>query len=203
MTDIREQNYINAAKNGDGEAFTQLVALYEKKVFSQALWVCGDRRLAEDAAQEAFLSAWQGLPFFRGESAFSTWLYRLTANACNDLLRKEGRQRAASLDELGETVASDGADAPQEQAERSEKRECVRRALARLSAEHREILILREMQELRYDEIARVLSLDAGTVKSRIHRARQALRELLREDGNFSESPASNDTERGREHARV
>ena len=122
----QESKWISAAKAGDESAFEALVRLYEKRVFALALRMCGDRENAAEAAQEAFLAAWQGLAFFRGESSFSTWLYRLTSNACVDLLRREGRHRAAagpSLDddELNLDVP-DPALSPQDSAERQELR---------------------------------------------------------------------------------
>ena len=90
---------VRAAAGGDEDAFAQLVALHEKKVYNLALRMCGDPEDAWDAAQEAFLSAWRGLPSFRGEAGFSTWLYRLTSNAAIDQLRRSRRQREeASLD---------------------------------------------------------------------------------------------------------
>ena len=196
----QESKWISAAKAGDESAFEALVRLYEKRVFALALRMCGDRENAAEAAQEAFLAAWQGLAFFRGESSFSTWLYRLTSNACVDLLRREGRHRAAagpSLDddELNLDVP-DPALSPQDEAERQELREAIDRGLSVLSPEHRQVLILREMHQLSYDEIADVLSLDVGTVKSRISRARRQLRNFLLRDGNFSSPLSSKGTEK-------
>ena len=173
----REQQLVSAARQGDMEAFEALIHRYEKRVFALTVRMCGNPEDAAEAAQEAFLAAWQGLAFFRGDSSFSTWLYRLASNACVDLLRREGRHRAAagpSLDdeELNLDVP-DGALSPQEAAERQELREEIERGLAALSPEHREVLILREIHQLRYDEIAQALDLDVGTVKSRISRARK------------------------------
>ena len=154
--------------------------------------------LAEEAAQEAFLAAWQGLPFFRGDSAFATWLYRLTSNACVDLLRKENRHQGPSLDD--ESVSAEVPDptpTPEKAVEQQELRRQIEAGLQTLSPEHREVLILREIQQLSYDEIADVLSLDLGPVKSRINRGRRQLREFLLKQGNFLSSAASNKTERG------
>lgn len=101
----QEHNLIQAARNGDQAAFGELVQQYQKRVFALAVRMCPTPELAEEAAQEAFLAAWQGLPFFRGDSAFATWLYRLTSNACVDLLRKENRHQRPSLDD--ETVSAE------------------------------------------------------------------------------------------------
>ena len=194
----REHQLVMAAKGGDEDAFATLVRLYEKRVFALAVRMCGSREDAAEAAQEAFLAAWQGLSFFRGDASFSTWLYRLTSNACVDLLRREGRHRSAAGPSLDDEELSldvpDTALSPQDEAERQELREAIDRGLAALSPEHREILILREMHQLSYDEIAEALSLDTGTVKSRISRARRQLRNFLLKDGNFSPPAASKAT---------
>ena len=194
----QEQNWIQAAKSGDQAAFGHLVETYQKRVYALTVRMCPTRELAEEAAQEAFLSVWQGLPFFRGDSAFSTWLYRLASNACVDLLRKEGRHQGPSLDD--ETVTADVADpspTPEKAAEQRELRAQIEAGLRSLSPEHREVLVLREIQQLSYDEIADTLSLDLGTVKSRINRGRRQLRDLLIKQGNFSAPAASKKTERG------
>ena len=194
----QEQNWIQAAKNGDQAAFGHLVETYQKRVYALTVRMCPTRELAEEAAQEVFLSAWQGLPFFRGDSAFSTWLYRLASNACVDLLRKEGRHQGPSLDD--ETVTDDVADpspTPEKAAEQRELRAQIEAGLRSLSPEHREVLVLREIQQLSYDEIADTLSLDLGTVKSRINRGRRQLRDFLIKQGNFSAPAASKKTERG------
>lgn len=179
---------VRAAAGGDEEAFAQLVALHEKKVYNLALRMCGNPEDAWDAAQEAFLAAWRGLPAFRGEAGFSTWLYRLTSNAAIDLLRRTKRQRGeSSLDDEALGIdAVDRAPSPQERAEESELRGAVTEGLARLTDSHRQALVLREVQELSYEEIAQVLEVDLGTVKSRISRARSALRKILQESGNLS-----------------
>lgn len=197
---MREEEWIEAARQGDQDAFAELVRLYEKRVFALTMRMCRNPEDAAEAAQEAFLSAWQGLRFFRGEASFSTWLYRLASNACVDLLRREGRHRAAagaSLDDEEMKIdAVDPAPSPQDVAERRELREQVEAGLAALSPEHRQVLVLREMHQLSYDEISQVLSLDVGTVKSRISRGRRQLRKFLLESGNFSGAAASKETEK-------
>lgn len=190
MTEMQEQTWIAAAKAGDQDAFEALIRLYEKRVFALTRRMCRNPADAEEAAQEAFLAAWQGLPFFRGDANFSTWLYRLASNACVDLLRREGRHQAAagpSLDdeELNLDVAGRSG-GPQEAAERQELKEQIEQGLQALTPEHRQVLLLREMHQLSYDEIADTLDLDVGTVKSRISRGRKQLRKFLLESGNFS-----------------
>lgn len=192
MTDAREQNWINAARQGDQGAFEELVRLYEKRVLALTQRMCRNPDDAVEAAQEAFLAAWQGLKSFRGDSSFSTWLYRLASNACVDLLRREGRRQTVSLDDedvnldLPSTIPT-----PQEEAERRELRELIETGLRALPEDYRAVLVLREIQQLRYDEIAQALEVDVGTVKSRISRGRKKLRSFLLAGGNFSPRSAS------------
>ena len=175
--DHQEQSWIASARNGDEAAFGELVQKYQKRVYALTVRMCPTPELAEEAAQEAFLSAWQGLPFFRGDAAFSTWLYRLASNACVDLLRKERRHQGTSLDDdaVGAEIP-DTKPTPEEAAETKELRAQIEAGLRQLSPEHRAVLILREIQQLNYEEIADALSLDLGTVKSRISRGRRQLR---------------------------
>lgn len=193
-----------AAAKGDIDAFETLLGLYQNKVYGLALRMCGSEEDAWDVAQEAFLAAWRALPGFRGESGFSTWLYRLTANAAIDCLRRERKRRGELSIEGGELPLSlpDAGPGPQEAAEGGELRAAVGAALARLTDQHRTVLILRELQELSYEEIAGALGLDLGTVKSRISRARKALRKILLEDGNLSGYLPSKDTEQSGRGAR-
>ena len=184
-----EQELIRRAQRGDGEAFRQLVEAYQTQVYRLALRMCGESA-ADDVTQEAFLAAWRALPDFRGDCRFSTWLYRLTTNAGIDWLRREKRYR--STDDVTELELPDDAPSLQEQAEQSETQSAVRRALSRLSEEHRQVLLLRELQGMSYEEIAGALDLDLGTVKSRIARAREKLRKYFIKQGNFLEYLPSN-----------
>lgn len=178
---MEEKNLICRAARGDAEAFRQLVEAYQTPAYRLAARMCGPDS-AEDVTQEAFLAAWRALPEFRGDCRFSTWLYRLVSNAAIDCLRREKKHRdTGDVDDL---ELPDGGPSPQEQAERSDTRDAVRRALDRLSPEHRQVLLLRFMQELDYGEIARALNVSEGTVKSRINRAKSKLREVLAA-GNF------------------
>ena len=200
MNDLQEQAWVAAARRGDETAFESLVRLYEKRVMALAMRMCRDPDDAAEAAQEAFLAAWQGLPAFRGEAGFSTWLYRLTSNACVDLLRREGRRRAVAgpsfNDEEARVEVPDTAPSPQETAERRELQAQIREGLQAITPEHRQVLLLREMQQLSYDEIAERLSLDVGTVKSRISRGRKQLRNFLLKTGNFSGAASSKEAEK-------
>ena len=185
---MTEQELVRAAAGGETEAFERLVRTYENKIYHLALRMCGSADEAADIAQEAFLAAWRGLPSFRGEAGFATWLYRLTSNAAIDYLRRQKKQRGdMSLDdeELG-LDAVDSGPSPQETAEGSELRSAVAAGFNQLSEGHRQVLVLREIQGLSYEEIASVLELDIGTVKSRISRARSSLRKILLENGNLS-----------------
>ena len=186
-----------AAAEGSEEAFAKLVELHEKRVYALALRLTGNQEDAADVAQEAFLSAWRGLPNFRGDAGFSTWLYRLTSNAAIDHLRKTRRRKAeSSLDDTAMGLeVPDPAPTPQDQAETESLREAVRWGLGELTQEHLQALTLREYQELSYEEIAAQLGVDLGTVKSRISRARAALRKILLKSGNLSGYLPSNPSE--------
>ena len=176
-----EKDLISRTARGDAEAFRRLVETYQTPAYRLAARMCGPDG-ADDVTQEAFLAAWRGLPECRGDCRVSTWLYRLVNNAAIDYLRREKRHRdTGDVDDL---ELPDGGPSPQELAERSDTRTAVRRALDKLSPEHRQVLLLRYMQELDYGEIAQALDVSEGTVKSRINRAKSKLRELLG-GGNF------------------
>lgn len=195
-----EQRWIAAARNGDQESFEKLVRLYEKRVFSLTSRICRNSADAEEAAQEAFLAAWQALPAFRGDASFATWLYRLVSNACVDILRREGRHQAMAGPSLDDEESSpeppDKSPSPHALAERAELRRQIEAGLAALPPEYRQVLILREIHQCTYDEIAQICSIDLGTVKSRINRGRKRLRKILLESGNFSAAGASKKTEK-------
>ena len=195
---MTEQELVARARAGDQNAFEQLVLDNQNRVYSLAFRMVNDREEAADLAQEAFLKAWQGLPNFQGESSFATWIYRLTTNLCIDFLRRQKRRQgvenAVSLDdpEGGWTEPADPGQDPQRALEGKELRRALERALAALPDHHRQVLVMRELSQMSYQEIGQALDLDPGTVKSRISRARQALQKRLLEDGNFSEKPPSN-----------
>lgn len=177
-----EDKIVQRARRGDAAAFEQLVTAYRDRVYRLALRLCGSEADADEAAQDAFLAAWRGLPNFRGESRFSTWLYQLATHAAIDLLRREKRHAAG---DIGEVDTPDSAPSPQQQAERNEQRQAVRDAVLQLPPEQRQVVVLRFMEELSYEEIGAALHLPVGTVKSRLNRAKAALREILSQKGNL------------------
>ncbi len=184
---MTEQELLSRAKNGDTEAFGELICQNERKIYALTFRMVGNREDAEDLAQEAFLNAWRGLQSFQGESSFSTWVYRLATNACIDYIRRQKRRQEVEdttpLEyEDGDSLSlPDTTFEPQRKLEQREVQERVQEGLKRLSDDHRKILILRELSGLSYDEIAVSLGLDTGTVKSRIARARNSLRKILQE----------------------
>lgn len=180
---MNELLLISRARGGDREAFGELVEQYRDNVYRLAYRMCGNAYDADEAAQEAFVAAWRALPNFRGDAKFSTWLYRLTTNAAIDVMRREKRHQTVGDGEMVDLA--DDADSPQETVERTEQQEAVQKALATLSEEYREVLLLRYMEELDYAEIAEVLQLPSGTVKSRINRAKAALKTALLKSGNI------------------
>ena len=200
MTREQEAAVIQAVLDGDVNAYEALVKEYEKNVYNLALRMTGNSEDAADMAQEAFIKAYNSLTAFRGDSKFSVWLYRIVS--CLDFLRSRSRKQTVSLsteNDDGEEVELDIADethSPEQLLDRSLTRDAVRRGLAALPPDHREILLLREIQGLSYEEIADVLGLEAGTVKSRIFRARKKLCSFLIKDGNIPEFVSSS-KERG------
>ena len=194
---MTEQELVQAAQQGDQGAFSQLVEQNQGKIYSLCYRMTGNSEDAADLTQEAFLNAWRGLSKFGGQSSFSTWLYRLASNACIDFLRREKRRSALSMtledgeDEDHQADLPDERWSPERELERKESRQALQAGLATLSPEHREVLLLRETEGLSYQEIARCLGLEDGTVKSRIARARLALKDYLQKSGNFSSFPPS------------
>ena len=196
MTKFFENEIIRSVLRGNVNDFEKLVTAYEKNVYNLALRMVGDPEDAADMTQETFIKAYRSLSSFRGDSKFSSWLYRIASNVCLDFLRSRSRHPQVSLsssDEDGRTAFElpDMSRNPEEQLMKKLSMEAVRRGLEQLPEQQRQILVLRELGGLSYAELARILGLEEGTVKSRIFRARKRLCALLLRDGNISGGAAS------------
>jgi RNA polymerase sigma-70 factor (ECF subfamily) len=181
---------IRAIQSGDHNAFETLINRYQRQVANQIYMNMGNRDDVDDIAQEVFIRVYRSLPKFKFHSSFFSWIYRITMNLCIDEIRKRKIRRMLSLDFLAEDYldkngVSDEVPTPSDSVLLNEKKDIVRRAMQHLSKEHREILTLREYQDLSYDEIAETLGLTVQAVKSRIFRARSEIRNLL--GGYFKE----------------
>lgn len=178
MADDAESELIVRAQGGDQRAFAALVRRYQDRVFRFILRLVGTREDAMDLTQETFMKAHQALPGWRPEAQFRTWLFRIAHNAALDVLRRRKHVEFVSVDDL---PAGDEGHALRDPARRPEQRladrqsiELLERALRDLPAEQREILLLRELEDMSYAEIAATLGIAEGTVKSRLARARDA-----------------------------
>ncbi len=182
-----DHRLITNCLKGDAAAFGELVRRYQERVYHTAYRLIGNAEDAQDVAQETFINAYQSLDGFKGNASFFTWLYRIAVNTAISHKRKR-RLALVRMDggQNGQT-ASEPADAsetsrPGHALEQAEEESRVRRALDRLSPEHRAVLMLKEMEDQKYEEIAEVLNVPVGTVRSRLHRARMELREILEQD---------------------
>lgn len=177
---------IALSKQGNREAFNCLVARYSAQVYNYAYRMTNSREDAEDIYQEAFLHAFRGIKSFRSDAAFSTWLYRIVRNVYLDEQKRRRARPYASLEECIETEdgsiareVEDDAPLPDEVVQTNEVRRAVQRAIAQLPERQREIIVLCDIQGHTYEEIAAILEINVGTVKSRLNRARKSLRDRL------------------------
>lgn len=196
MTVLFENEIIRSVLRGNVNDFEKLVTAYEKNVYNIALRMVGDPDDAADMTQETFIKAYRSLSSFRGDSKFSSWLYRIASNVCLDFLRSRSRHPQVSLSTVDEDDRAtfelpDMRQNPEEQLMKKLGMEAVRRGLEQLPEQQRQILVLRELGGLSYAELAQTLGLEEGTVKSRIFRARKRLCALLLCDGNISDGAAS------------
>ena len=178
-----DDELIGRVRRGETRHFAELVQRYQDPVYGMTLRFIGSAVDAEDLAQEAFLRAYRGLEGFKGDSRFSTWLYRITWNLCADWLRRNRRpgRAAMTIDDAG-GVPDGRVDVEEGYLAAEEKRE-VREALDRLDAKYRNVLILLYYQKLSYDQIADVLDVPLKTVETRLYRARKLLKETLQRAG--------------------
>jgi len=184
-----EAMIIKQAADGDSQAFTVLVKKYEKLIYNLSYQAVMNPDDAFDISQEVFIKAYRSLKSFRGDCKFSTWLYRIAQNAAKDYLRSKSRRRVVSLTEYGndedgeakntDIVDDNIASKPEESAELNERREIVRQAIDSLSEDHKTIILLRDIEGYSYEDISAMLGLEIGTVKSRLNRARNAIKEYL------------------------
>ena len=196
---LRDIELIARSRAGDLSAFNQLVAFHQDRIFDLCYWLLGNRDDAADAAQDAFVRAFRSLATFRGDSAFATWLHRIVVNASLDIMQRRKRapmpysdlgssnENEGDTEEFTDYLAArqDGSGArteandPAQLSVQRERRRAVREALAALPEHYRLALVLFDIEGQSYDEIAHTLQLPLGTVKSRINRARLALRDRL------------------------
>jgi RNA polymerase sigma-70 factor (ECF subfamily) len=180
---------VQRARNGDRDAFRQLVERYQRKIATLALGMLRNREDALDVVQETFTKAYQSLDRFKGDASFYTWTYRIAVNLCIDYQRRETKLQQASLepragepgeDRLATLPDASGEGDPYRRTRDAEIARGLRRAIAELTPEHRAVILLREVDGLSYEEISRVLECPKGTVMSRLHYARRQLQERLR-----------------------
>lgn len=188
MIDAEERELIERLKRRDEAAFNRFVLLYQERVFRLVLRMLGDRAEAEDLAQEVFISIFKAIDGFRGDSQLSTWVYRVAANHCRNRIKYLARRRKKlthDFDEEAGEEATEGSHAQQRPAapdrllEAHQTEHLLQQGLLTLDEEQRELIVLREVEHLSYEEIMAITGLPEGTVKSRLHRARAGLREFV------------------------
>lgn len=185
-----ENDLIAQARQGDMRAFSVLVEKYQDRLFNATYRLCGNYQDACELTQEAFLRALRGIAGFRSEAKFYTWLFRIALNLTRSRQRRSGRRKSRSLNELDGTLEaasqasslsqSESSD-PAERAEQSEQNSKVVAALDQLAGHYKTVIVLRDVEDLDYQQIAQIVGVPVGTVKSRVHRGRLALRKHLAE----------------------
>ena len=180
---------LRRAQKGDASAFEQLVTPYEQMIWRVCWHYLHHREDAMDCAQEAMLKAFRAFDSFRGEAGFATWLTRIAVNTCTDALRK--RSNVVSLDAMREDTGFDVPDeepSPYTQMEAAERRRLLREGMEALPPEMRQMIVLRDVEGMRYEEVAQAMQVPLGTVKSRISRAREKLSGILRKSSELFSS---------------
>lgn len=178
-----EKRLIELCKKGDRNAFNELVLKYQSKVVNIAYGMLSVREDAEDAAQEVFIKIYKNISSFNENSAISTWIYRITVNTCNDILRKRINKKTISIysdnDDESDMAIPDSSHTPEEAAEASEIHRTLLAAISGLKEEYRCVITLFDLEGMSYEEIAKIINVPVGTVKSRLSRARGQLRKSL------------------------
>ncbi|MFT3890863.1 MAG: sigma-70 family RNA polymerase sigma factor [Anaerolineales bacterium] len=167
---------ITRAQNGERNAFSELVRIHARGVFNVVYRMCGDALVAEDAAQETFIRAWQNIASYRPQTSMRNWLYRIAFNAGMDMLRKEKRILPNDIDDLN---LQDDRPSPESQTSQNERTALVQKAVMSLPDASRAVLVLKEYEGMSYREIADALDIPIGTVMSRLNYARKLLKETL------------------------
>jgi RNA polymerase sigma-70 factor (ECF subfamily) len=197
---------VQRVRTGDQRAFKTLVERYQKKVFSVAFGMLKDREEARDVSQEAFVKVYKYLDHFKGDASFYTWLYRITVNICIDVMRRKGTSKGDQV-EFDETIQLDTTEAnlgalgsklgtnPQKAALRKELAEKIQAALQEVPEKHRAILLLRELEGMSYEDLARTLDIPKGTVMSRLFHARLKVQKVLSEYLDLDEAKSGVGTE--------
>lgn len=178
---MEESRLIQRASDGDAAAFNSLMGMHERRMYAVALRMCGNPEDAQDCLQEAMLRVWRAVSGFKAQSSFGTWVYRITMNTCLDELRKRKNRPNTSLDGLVDAGWSpaDEDDTPERHALRGEVRASLQGFIRELPEDMRAAIVLRDIQGYAYDEIADILGTNVGTIKSRISRGREKLREKI------------------------
>ncbi len=192
MPDGYEQKLVERLKRRDEAAFNELVRLYQGKIYRLVFRMIGDAGEAEDLAQEVFVTVFKSIDGFRGDSKLSTWMYRVATNHCKNRIKYLGRRahkKKKEFDEVGDRDAIESASMstsatvprPDEMADAKQMESLIKKALGELPDDQRELVVLRDIENMTYEEIQEVTGLPAGTVKSRLHRARLALQTRVAE----------------------
>lgn len=185
MNDI-EKALIAKCKNNDVNAFEKLISDYQKKVFNICYRYIGSYEDASELAQEVFIKVYKNISGFKEQSSLSTWIYKIAVTTCIDEIRRQKKHITVSIDDEEKKIEiPDYQGNPCEAVEKKEMKELVQAAIKDLNEDHREVIILRDMQGLSYEEISQILGVPIGTVKSRIKRARENIKEYLIKCGNF------------------
>jgi RNA polymerase sigma-70 factor (ECF subfamily) len=174
-----EAQLVKASQQGDQDAFASLVQIHQRRVFNLSLRMLQDYEDANEITQEAFLAAWQGLPSFRSEAQFSTWLYRITYHCCLRLLECRKRERDLQAVMQAEQVLEERNQGSEDLIEQRDQQTIVREQIEKLPARYRIVLILRHFQEMTYEEMADILTMPVGTIKTHLFRARNLLKKRL------------------------
>jgi RNA polymerase sigma-70 factor, ECF subfamily len=172
---------VAASKKGDQDAFAQLVQRYQRRVFNLVYRMLQEYEEATETTQETFFAAWQGLPSFRGDARFPTWLYRIAYNCSLKSLeqRKQNKALQVALQQEQSLERVDSAQSAEAQLEAHERQAFIQEHIAGLPAKYRIVLILRHLQDMTYEEMAEVLTMPIGTIKTHLFRARNLLKERL------------------------